>query len=111
LWHQKLEGQVTKCRWFHLVFYVRENLDSTQAFFISANERQGDKGGSTGYGRPSLGRNILEVATTLDRDWPTAADVVRCCDLLKRPVRRHRTFTASRAEKLLTCRSHALPQA
>lgn len=101
LWHQKLEGQVTKCRWFGHVFYVRENLIGSDAFYISANERQGEKGGVTGYGRPTLARNILDVCIRDDRHWPLVADVVRSLDLLGRPVRRHRLFTVSWAEAAL----------
>lgn len=95
LWHQKLEGQVTKARWFGLVFYVRENLNGHDAFYISANERQGEKGGITGYGRPTLSRNVLEVCTANERDWPVAADVVASPDRLHRTVRKHRLFTVT----------------
>jgi hypothetical protein len=101
LWHQKLEGQISKCRWFGLVFYVRENLDGSRAFYISAGERQGDKGGASGYGRPSLARNVLEVCTADVCHWYIAADLVRCLDPLQRPVRRHRLFTVSWAEAAL----------
>ena len=70
LWHQKLEGQVTKWRWSGLIFYVRENLNGGDAFYISANERQGEKGGVTGYGRPTLARNLLEVCTAMSVTGP-----------------------------------------
>jgi hypothetical protein len=104
LWHQKLEGQVTKCRWFGLVLYVRENLDGSLAFYVSANQRQGDKGGASGYGRPTLARNILEVCTPGAANWPIAADVVASLDPLCRPVRRHRLFTPAWADSLLATR-------
>jgi predicted DNA-binding WGR domain protein len=109
LWRQKLEGQVTKFRWFGHVFYVRENLDGSQAFYISANERQGEKGGVTGYGRPVSGRNVLEVCTRHAADWSIAADVVRSLDALERPVRSHRRFTPTWAEALLAQRRSAFP--
>ena len=57
------EGQITKCRWFGIVFYVRENLDGGWSFYISSNERMSDKGSNRGTGRPAMHRNVLDLCT------------------------------------------------
>ena len=95
------EGQITKCRWCGLLFYVRENLDGGWSFYISSNERMSDKGSNRGTGRPALRRNVLDLCTAHDRDWETAADVVRSHDPLQRPVLRNRRFTVRSAEAAL----------
>ena len=110
LWHQRLEGQITEVRWYGLVFYVRENLNGNDAFYITANERHGEKGGVTGYGRPTLARNILDVCTASDdQDWCLAADVVHTLDVLRRPVRKRRLFTSPLGRSHVGSGSHTQP--
>jgi predicted DNA-binding WGR domain protein len=95
------EGQITKCGWQGIVFYVRENLDGGWSFYISSNERLSDKGSGRGRGRPSLRRNVLDLRTQYESDWDAAADVVRSHDTLQRPVLRNRRFTVRWAEAAL----------
>ena len=95
------EGQITKCHWFGIVFYIRENLDGSTSFFISSNERMSHKGSNRGTGRPALHHNVLNLCTQFDRDWEIAADVVRCLDPHERPVRKHRLWTVKHAEAAL----------
>ena len=95
------EGQITKCRWFGIVFYVRENLDGGWSFYISSNERMSDKGSGCGRRRPSLRRNVLDLCTQHATVWETAADIVRSHDALRRPVMRNRRFTVRWAEAAL----------
>jgi hypothetical protein len=95
------EGQITKCRWFGIVFYVRENLDGGWSFYISSNERMSDKGSNRGTGKPAAHRNVLDLCTRHDADWDAASDVVRCHDKLNRPVLRNRRFTIRWAETAL----------
>ena len=95
------EGQITKCRWQEIVFYVRENLDGGWSFYISSNERMSDKGSGCGRGRPSLRRNVLDLCTQHAADWESAADIVRSHDALQRPVLRNRLFTVRWAEAAL----------
>jgi predicted DNA-binding WGR domain protein len=97
----KCEGQITKARWFGIVFYVRENLDGGWSFFISSNERMSDKGSNRGTGRPAMHRNVLDLCTQHPTDWDAAAEVVRSLDTLKRPVLRNRRFTVRWAERAL----------
>jgi hypothetical protein len=97
----RCEGQITKCRWFSIVFYVRENLDGSWSFYISSNERMSDKGSNRGTGKPAAHRNVLDLCTRHDSDWETAADLVRAIDTLKRPVLRNRRFTVRWAEEAL----------
>jgi hypothetical protein len=95
------EGQITKCRWFGVVFFVRENLDGGWSFYISSNERMSDKGSNRGTGRPAMHRNVLDLCTPHESDWDAAADAVRSLDSLKRPVLRNRRFTVRWAEAAL----------
>lgn len=94
----KLWGQVTRCELAGVVFYVRENLDSSVSFMMNAGQRWGEKNG-----RVSKSREILELAAPAD-DWETIADAVRAADPLHRPVRKNKNFTISWAESILsTC--------
>lgn len=52
-----LVGQVSKCRFEGVVFYVRENVTGIDSFTISFGDRWGDKIGS----KPSPGRQVLEI--------------------------------------------------
>jgi hypothetical protein len=95
------EGQITKCRWSRIVFYVRENLDGGWSFYISSNERLSNKGSGRGRGRPALRRNVLDLCTPHEANWAIAAAVVRNLDALKRPVMLNRRFTVRWAEAAL----------
>lgn len=97
----RCEGQITKCRWFDIVFYVRENLDGGWSFYISSNERMSDKGSNRGTARPAPRRNVLDLCTQQESDWEAAADVVRSLDTLQRPVLRNRRFAVRWAEEML----------
>lgn len=78
----RCEGQITKCRWFSIVFYVRENLDGGWSFYISSNERMSDKGSNRGTGKPAAHRNVLDPCTRHDSDWETTADIARAINTL-----------------------------
>jgi hypothetical protein len=82
-----LTGQVTRCEYQGIVFYVRENVNATPAFNISSGERWGDKVGR----KPSRFRQSLELLAP-ELHWEEIAQLVRQADTLGRPVLRNKLF-------------------
>lgn len=82
-----ISGQVTKCRYGGIVFYVRENL-ALDHFNISAGERQALKCGRIAR-RHSQVLELLAPAV----EWNCLAKLVHEADTMRRSVRRNRNFT------------------
>lgn len=90
-----LEGNLVRCRWCGVTFYVREALRRDQ--FAAGGSglgmalKRGERGG---------GLDVLELCAPAD-SWETLAGVVAQSDGMNRPVVRNRTFTARWAEEQL----------
>ncbi|MBA4019164.1 MAG: hypothetical protein C0483_18515 [Pirellula sp.] len=95
-WHQKLVGQVTKCRTLDgVTFYVRENCNAIPSFYMNAGQRWGDKIEGVGDGRQTL--ELCAVAA----EWDRIAELVTAADAKSRPVRLNKQFNAADAELCL----------
>ncbi len=95
---QKQWSRVSKCRVDGVTFYVRENLDGAQSFYVSSNERWKFKGGNNSTDRAGLERQCLDLCAPA-AEWDRIAELVRAADSLGRRVRKHRTFTERWAEQ------------
>lgn len=92
-----LVGQVTRCEFEGVMFFVRENTNAISSFLISSSVRQGDKTGS----KPSRQRQCLELAAPADK-WEKIAEQVKLADPMKRQVFRSKNFTLSTAPKFFS---------
>lgn len=86
-------GQITKCEYEGIIFYVRENINGIPSFNISSGERWGDKTGK----QVRKERQSLEVCADV-KHWPLISKIVKEADNLKRPVRLNIQFTKQWAE-------------
>lgn len=82
-----LIGQVTKCRFDGITFYVRENVNGIDSFLISSGERLGDKTGKN----PVKSRQVLELFAP-KKFWPFLMKKIAETDSLKRPVFPNKKF-------------------
>lgn len=100
---QERIGQLTKAKVTiageEVVFYVRENLDGRQSFYISSNERMEFKEGR-GNRKSRMRRQCLDLCAP-DEHWEKIAELVRAADEDRRSVRGNRTFTKTWAEAQL----------
>lgn len=87
-----LVGQVTKCEYEGVIFFVRENTNNIPSFLISSSVRYGDKAGS----KPSKARQCLELAAP-EHNWEAIAEIIRQTDPMKRPVNRNKSFNLKTA--------------
>lgn len=87
-----LVGQVTKCEYEGIIFFVRENTNNVPSFLISSSVRWGDKCGSI----PSKRRQCLELAAP-DDVWQAIAHVIHFVDPLRRPVNNNKSFNLKTA--------------
>lgn len=88
-------GQLTKCHYNGVIFYVRENLKGINSFYISSGERWGDK---QSLSTPRRERQSLDLLAP-KKMWVEIAAQVNLEDTLSRKVMRSRTFNWKWAEE------------
>lgn len=93
--HGGMIGQLTKCRYNRVIFYVRENLKGINSFIISSGERWGDKNGTS---KPRRERWSLDLCAPTEH-WDTLAALVHEQDYYKRPVLKAKRFSYHWAEQ------------
>lgn len=81
-------GQVTRCQFNDIEFWVRENINGIHSFYVSSGERLGDK---IGRSKTRNSRQVLELLCPF-YCWDLIARHVHEADPLHRPVTRNRLF-------------------
>jgi hypothetical protein len=85
-------GQLTRCRFGSITFYVRENFCKRDSFVTASNARMALK-----RGRTNGAAQILEVCAP-EAELDAVIQAVANSDAMGRPVRTNRAFTVGWAE-------------
>lgn len=86
-------GQLTKCKWKNIVFFVRENCNATSTFLMTSNARMGFKADKV----PDHYQSLELCAPNSFKEQ--LKKIVYNLDPLKRPVLFNRKFTFKWADK------------